>query len=152
MAKAKGSPKTGGRKRGVPNVRTKVMKTFEQLCNKYGIDPLEVKFRGLRLKPPKRANFEQKMQVQEFVQKVATDTAPYGHAKLAQTELKGPLPGGAHLNFNVNDNTNANFTLDPNDPATLEAARRVAFLLAQGVREQQKVLPEKVINPKKTGV
>lgn len=137
MANHKGHPKSGGRKKGVPNVRTKVMKTFEELCNKYGIDPLEVKFRGLRLKPPKRANFEQKMQVHEFVQKVATDTAPYGHAKMAQVEVKGPGVGGAHLGINLNMNANA--SLDPSDPKTLEVARRIAFVLAQGVREQKKL-------------
>ncbi len=150
----KGQPKIAGRKKGTPNVRTKMLKTFEEFCDKHSIDPLEVKFRGMKLRPPKRATFDQKMKVVEINQKSATDALPYGRPKLGQVEVKGPGAGGAHLNYNANVNITP---LDPNDPATLEKARRVAFLLAQGIQVQKRLADsaqqkEKVINPPKAGV
>ncbi len=38
MAKAKGSPKTGGRKPGSKNIRTKA----EEACHRAGIDPFDL--------------------------------------------------------------------------------------------------------------
>lgn len=38
MAKAKGSPKTGGRQKGTPNKRT----LAEEACHKFGINPFEL--------------------------------------------------------------------------------------------------------------
>lgn len=147
----KGQPKTGGRKKGVVNRRTVAMKTAADLCIQYGIEPLELMFKGMKRALPKTKDPAQKEIVHEFRLRSATAAAPYVRPKLAQVEQRGPGPGGANLNYNINENTNLN--LDSNDPETLEAARRIAFVLAQGVRIQQKslVAEEKVINPKKDG-
>ncbi len=142
----KGQPKTGGKKKGTPNKRTTVMKTVEQLIKAHGIDPLEFVFRQIKLPMPKslKTTQQDKMQVHAFRQKAAEVALPYTRPKLSQVESRGTGPGGAHLNFNENSNTER---IDPNDPGTLEAARRIAFVMAEGVRLSQ--LKEKVINPEK---
>ena len=155
MAKAKGSPKTGGRKKGVPNRRTVAMLEAAKLCIKYDIEPLELMFQGMKMPLPTNRDHVQKMGVHDFRLRSATSAAPYVRPKLAQVEVKGPGPSGAHFNFNAN--VNAEVNLDPNDPATLEKARRVAFLLAQGIQVQKRLAAsanpvEKVVNPPKSGV
>lgn len=155
MAKAKGSPKTGGRKKGVPNRRTVAMKTAAELCLKYDIEPLELMFKGMKRPLPTNKDLVQKEIVHDYRLRSATAAAPYVRSKLAQVEVKGPGPGGSHFNFNANVNADAS-NLDPNDPATLEKARRVAFLLAQGIQVQKRLAAsasgEKVVNPPKSGV
>lgn len=144
----KGQPKTGGKKKGTLNKRTVVMKSVEALIKQHGIDPLEFVFRQIKLPMPKNlkvSHHQERMQVHAFRQKAAEAALPYTRPKLAQTEVRGPGPLGAHLNFNENSNTER---IDPNDPGLLEAARRIAFVMAEGVRLAQQ--QEKVINPTKT--
>ena len=144
----KGQPKLGGRKKGARNKRTIAMLAAADLCIKYGIEPLELMFKGMKRKIPSTNDFEQKEVVHEYRLKAAAHAAPYVRPRLAQVENRGAGANGENLNLNMN--ANAGLNLDPKDPATLEIARRIAFALAQGARIQQKqVQPvEKVINPK----
>lgn len=147
MSRPKGLPKTGGKKKGTQNIKTRVMKTVEELCKQHGIDPLEVMFRHMKLPMPKNLKlkpiekFQAQMQVNQFRNRAAEAAAPYVRPRLAITEVRGPGPGGAH--YNVNENTER---IDPNDPGTLEAARRIAFVMAEGVRLANKA---KTIEPPK---
>lgn len=120
------------------------MRTVEQLIKAHGIDPLEFVFRQIKLPMPKslKTTYQDKMQVHAFRQRAAEVALPYTRPKLSQVESRGPGPFGAHLNINENSNTER---IDPSDPGTLEAARRIAFVMAEGVRLSQQ--QEKVINP-----
>ena len=151
----KGQEKKGGRQKGTPNRRTIAMKTAADLCIQYGIEPLELMFKGMKRPLPTNKDLAQKEIVHDYRLRSATAAAPYVRPKLGQVEVKGPGPGGAHFNFNAN--VNAEVNLDPNDPATLEKARRVAFLLAQGIQVQKRLAAsanpvEKVVNPPKSRV
>lgn len=135
MSRPKGLPKTGGKKKGTQNIKTRVMKTVDELCRQHGIDPLEVMFRHMKLPMPKHLKlkpvekFQAQMQVHQFRNRAAEAAAPYTRPKLSQSEVRGTGPGGAHMNVNHNIER-----LDPNDPNTYEAARRIAFAMAEGVR------------------
>lgn len=144
----KGQPKLGGRKKGALNKRTIAMLAAADLCIKYNIEPLELMFKGMKRPLPRNNDFEQKEIVHDYRLKSATAAAPYVRPRLAQVENRGAGAGGENLNLNMN--ANATLNLDPNDPATLEIARRIAFTLAQGARIQQKQVPEKVVSPKKS--
>lgn len=113
------------------------------MAKKGATTPLAFMVKQITLAMPRRKlTLAESMMIRDYRLRAATAAAPYMHAKLAQVEMRGPGPFGAHININENSNTER---VDPNDPGTLEAARRIAFVMAEGVRlSQQK---EKVINP-----
>lgn len=141
----RGQPKSGGKKKGSKNRVTLAREEAERILAKNGITPLAFMVKQINLPMPRRKlTLVERMMIHDYRLRAATSAAPYLHPKLAQTEVRGPGPGGAHLNFNENSNTER---LDPNDPGLLEAARRIAFVMAEGVRLTQK--QEKIINPPK---
>ena len=145
MARIKGSPKSGGRKKGSKNRTTLAREEAQRILAKKGMTPLAFMVKQISIPMPRRKlTLVESMMIRDYRLRAATAAAPYLHQKLAQTEVRGPGPGGAHLNFNENSNTER---IDPNDPGTLEAARRIAFVMAEGVRLAQQ--QEKVINPEK---
>lgn len=74
MARAKGSPKLGGRKKGTPNkVVQPIREKFQQLLDGYSIEQMSADL--LSLKPPERLN-------------IITGLAEYIVPKLARTEVK----------------------------------------------------------------
>lgn len=144
MSRQKGTPKTGGKKKGTKNKATLAREEALRLLTKKGaVTPLSFMVKQISMPMPRRKlTLVESMMIRDYRLRAATAAAPYIHAKLAQVEMRGPGPMGAHLNINENSNTER---IDPNDPGTLEAARRIAFVMAEGVRLSQQ--QEKVINP-----
>lgn len=136
--------KTGGRKKGTLNKRTvkanKLTGTItDMVLKRKRLSPLEYMLQQLTAPLPKATTFEQKMILRNFRMTVADKAAPYLHPKLATIEHKG------NVDANINASVTGNITMNVNDPGLLEAARRIAFVMAMGARAAK--LQEKVINP-----
>jgi hypothetical protein len=134
-----GSPKTGGRKKGSLNKRTEQAKQLTaelatEVLKRKRLSPLEYMLRQITAPMPEAKTFEQKLALRQFRMNAAKDAAPYLHPKLATIEHKG----------NVDASITGNITMDVNDPSLLEAARRIAFVMAMGARAAK--LQEKVVN------
>lgn len=80
MGRPKGVPKTGGRKKGVPNKVT--LKKAEEIA-KSGLTPLEFMLKILR---------DNKQEVSARME-AAKAAAPYVHPRLANVEVAGPDGG-----------------------------------------------------------
>jgi hypothetical protein len=136
MAKGK---KTGGRKKGSINKRTKIRaELLNNIAKHGGVTPVEFLLAEMRKPIVGKMTFEQRMRVREYRASCANQAAPYLHARLASVEHRTP-PGG----MDVNVSGEVALTMDPNDPRLLEAARRIAFVMALGARlakQQQSVL------------
>lgn len=150
--KKKGSPKTGGRVKGSKNKRTLAKLEAADRLVKSGKTPLEFLLAEMR-KPITAPNmtFEQRMAARNYRAYCANQAAPYLHPRLASVEHRTPAGG---MNFNHNVEGQVTVTMDPNDPNLLEAARRIAFVMAMGARAaraQEKVVADvpKILGGKK---
>lgn len=109
MARPKGTPKTGGRKKGSVNTKTK---QIAKIISESGVTPLEYMLNVMNneLTDPPALRFE-----------AAKAAAPYCHARLSAVEVTGK--DGEEL-------------IPKSDPVDL--ARRIAFTLTQEAVKKEK--------------
>lgn len=127
VGRLKGTPKTGGRKKGTPNLKTLESKVRERILLKQEITPLEFLLAGMKMPMPKgkAATYERKIEVQQIRIECAKAAAPYVHPKLNAIHHTGLQSDKDELVFNRTE------------PALLEAARRIAFVMAMGAKAAQ---------------
>ena len=119
-----GIPKTGGRKKGSLN-KTTIAR--EKRFQNSKVQPLDVMFDIMRMPMYGAKTFNQKLAVHQLRLKAASDAAPYIHTRLMSmkhsNDPDNPMPGSL---------------TGGDDPNLLEAARRIAFVMAMGARMAKK--------------
>lgn len=116
QTRPKGTPKTGGRKKGTPNKRSLAQ---QSKAAKGGIMPLDYMLKVLRAPLPKVKDPEERRFQQARKDKMADWAAPYLHPKLMPVNKTG----GNEIPIALTD-----------ENGVIEKARRVAFVIAQGAR------------------
>ena len=89
MARAKGTPKTGGRQKGTPNKRTREAATA---CAESGLTPVEYLVSVYR---------DPSVELDRRID-AAKAVAPYLHARLSTTTLKGDAESGTEIIVQIN--------------------------------------------------
>tara|TARA_R110000868_G_scaffold411755_1_gene708913 strand:- start:27979 stop:28419 length:441 start_codon:yes stop_codon:yes gene_type:complete len=146
MPKAKGSPKSGGRKKGSVNIKTLERQVRERVLASRKATPLEILMAAAHSKVPsgRGVTLDDKRWHMAYKVDAAKAAAPYFHPKLNAVMHGGSIGGGGAGTSNLLPPPAA----DANDPGLLEAARRIAFVMALGAKMAQSQKTEKEINPK----
>lgn len=125
----KGQPKTGGRKKGSVNKKTRLIAAKGRL--RVDISPLDFMLNVMRgTAIPKRAPAAVKAQLIALQFDAAKAAAPYVHARLGAIVVQ-PAPSGESIS-NAAAEVNQ---IDTESRSLLEVGRRIAFTLALAAQE-----------------
>jgi len=131
---AKGGPKTGGRKKGSRNLYVLETQVRERIINQRKMTPLEFLLKGMETPYPKGRGStpSRKAAIDAHRLECAKAAAPYMHPRLQAIHHSTTTETAEALHFNKSE------------PALLEAARRIAFVMAMGAKLAQQSAPEPI--------